>query len=529
MNENILIIDDEPDVLELLDEALSLEGFQTRTASSGMEGMKIFKSHPFDLVITDIRMPQMDGMEVLKQIKQLDESVEVIMLTGFATLENAIMALRDEGAFDYLTKPLEDIDRLLIPVTQALERRRLRIENKNLIKKLGTANAGLTREIEERKRTEKALQKSEERFKNLFQYAPDAYYLNDLNGIFIDGNKAAEELSGYRKEELIGKNFLDSGLLSQEQLPKAIELLKKNMAGQRTGPDEFILKGKDGGKRTVEIRTLPMKIINKPVVLAIARDITDRKRLEAQLLDSHKMKAIAALAGGIAHQFNNALSSITGHTGLLEMYYPEDKNIMEYTAAMKESAHRMALLTRQLLAYARGGRYNPQSICLSDFVRSTIALIRHTLAPSVHLETNLPQDTHNVVMDRTQMQTVISAIVANSNEAMEGPGRIRVSVRNIAFDQQFMKDHPDLTPGPYACLSVEDDGKGMDKETQNRIFEPFFTTHFVGRGLGMASAYGIIKGHGGWVSVDSEVGKGTVVNVYLPAAAAKEKVTQSKR
>ena len=517
MNERILIIDDEVDILETLGRALSLEGFHVREASSGMEGMEIFKSEPFDLVITDIRMPGMDGMEVLKQVKELDESVEVILISGFATLENAILALRNGGAYDYLTKPLEDIEHLLIPVTQALERRRFRLENKSLMKKLEATNAGLTREIEERKQTEKALQKSEERFKSLFQFAPDAYYLNDLEGIFIDGNKAAEALTGYQKEALIGRSLLEAGLLSEDQLPKAVGLLKKNTQGQPTGPDEFILKRKDGGKVIVEIRTLPIKIDHKDVVLGIARDITQRKRLEEQLLDSHKTKAIAALAGGIAHEFNNALTTVMGNIQMLETILPDRKTIAEYTGEIMGSCHRMVNLTKQLLLYARGGKYQVQVLSLSDLVRDMIPIIKPDMDPSIRLETDLPEDLFRVRVDPAQMQMVISSLVKNSSEAMEGKGRIRIITHNREIDAAFAKNHSGLNPGKYVCLTVEDDGKGMDPETVNRIFDPFFSTKFLGRGLGMAAVYGIVRNHDGWISVDAEPGKGTAVRIYLPA------------
>ncbi len=261
-------------------------------------------------------------------------------------------------------------------------------------------------------------------------------------------------------------------------------------------------------------------------MFGIDQDITETKRLQAQLMQAEKMEAIATLAWGIAHQFNNALTSITGYTGLLEMEYPEDERVMEYTKAMKESAFRMAHLTSQLVAYARGGRYNPEIISLTAFVRETLPLIQHTIDPDIHVETDLPLDTMNVEIDRTQMQMVLSAIVANSNEAIEGPGRIKISVKNMELDQESIKDYPGLRPGPHVCLSVEDDGKGMDEETKNRIFEPFFTTHFIGRGLGMASVYGIIKGHDGWISVDSEPGKGTVVHIYLPGIEGREKAKE---
>ena len=252
----------------------------------------------------------------------------------------------------------------------------------------------------------------------------------------------------------------------------------------------------------------------------INQDITETRKLQAQVQEVQKTEAIVTLAGGIAHNFNNALTPIIGNIDLLEMAHGQDENTIECLKDMKTSGLRMAKLTSQLLAYAEGGKYNPQILSLSDFVDATLPLIQHTLDPAVRVETDLPLDVKDVEADSTQMQMVLSAIMANSNEAMEGPGRIRISTRNMELDQELIKDYPGLKPGPYACLSIEDEGKGMDEETRRRIFDPFFTTHFMGRGLGMAAVYGIIKNHDGAITVDSELGKGTVVRIYLPACAS---------
>ena len=176
----------------------------------------------------------------------------------------------------------------------------------------------------------------------------------------------------------------------------------------------------------------------------------------------------------------------------------------------------MANLTSQLLAYARGGKYAVQAMSPNAFVLGTIPLVEHTLHPEVRVETDLPPEVSAVKADPSQMEMVLSALIANADEAMEGPGRIRIATANVELDQKFITHHS-LTPGPYVCVSVEDTGKGMDEGTRERIFDPFFTTHFLGRGLGMAAVYGIIRNHGGAIEVESELGKGTVVRVYLPA------------
>jgi len=184
---------------------------------------------------------------------------------------------------------------------------------------------------------------------------------------------------------------------------------------------------------------------------------------------------------------------------------------------MRSSVHRMSSLTDQLLAYAKGGKYQPKYLRLDHFVIKTLTLLQHNLNPKIRVETVSPKDISHINADYTQMQIVLSAILANANEAIEDEGLIKITAGNKDLDEDFTKQHPGLNPAPYVCLTIEDDGTGMDEETRNRIFEPFFTTKFQGRGMGMAAVYGIVKNHDGWIFVDSELGKGTTVRIYLPA------------
>ncbi len=251
----------------------------------------------------------------------------------------------------------------------------------------------------------------------------------------------------------------------------------------------------------------------------MAASITNinKREMKAPFQEAQEMETIVTLAGGIAHQFNNALVGITGNIELIKMDFPNDEKLDRYIASMKVSADRMAHLTEQLLAYARGGKYQPKKISLNDFIEEFLPLIRCGIDPAIRVEKDLTDDITDIEADSAQIQMVLSGLVANAAEAIEGPGLIKITIRNVQIEEEFATRHPDLKPGYYVCLAIEDDGKGMDEEARSRIFEPFFTTKFHGRGLGMAAVYGIIKNHNGWISVDSVIGKGTVVRIYLPA------------
>ena len=255
-------------------------------------------------------------------------------------------------------------------------------------------NVGFFIDTTERKQAEEALRESEERYRALFERSLELVYLFDFEGNFIDANNVALELLGYTKDNIKSLNF--GSLLTDDQLPLAVETTEEILkTGSQKEVAEYKLRRKNGEYVYVESMGAIIYRDGKPFAIqGIARDITERKqseeqrlKLEVQLQQSQKMEAIGTLAGGVAHEFNNALSSITGHAGLLEMEYPEDEKIMDYAKAMMQSAHRMAHLTSQLLAYARGGKYNPATMSLSNFLEGTLPIIQHLLDPNIRVVT----------------------------------------------------------------------------------------------------------------------------------------------
>ena len=252
----------------------------------------------------------------------------------------------------------------------------------------------------------------------------------------------------------------------------------------------------------------------------------ERNRLSVRLQQTQKMESIATLAGGIAHQFNNALAVILGNLELIHMDSLFNPKLDAYAEPINQAAQKMVQLTGQLLAYARGGRFQTQNISASRFVTETLSIVQHSLAPHVNVETDLDPQIDYIDVDLTQMQMLMAAILANASEAMETRGQVCITLKNVNVKEGELTGLPGMKPGRWVMLRIADNGKGMDEQTRDRIFEPFFTTKFQGRGLGMAAVYGIVKKHGGYVYVDALPGQGTTVSIYLPGTAPSEAVVE---
>ncbi len=380
-----------------------------------------------------------------------------------------------------------------------------------------------------------SLEKSEEKFRVLFEFAPDAYYLSNLEGTFIAGNRSAEELLGYTKEELVGKKFLELNLSSPDQLPKVLELLGKNVKGKATGPDEFMLNRKNGETVLVEIRTLPTEIEGQDIVLGIARDVSERKRLEISLHKAEKMEAIGTLAGGVAHDLNNILGGLVGYPELLLMQIPQDSPLRENILAIQKSGERAAAVVQDLLTLARRGVVATEVVNLnqvvSEYLQSPEYEKLQSHHPGVHLETHLDQNILNILGSPTHLSKTIMNLISNAAEAMSDRGKITVSTENLYIDRPI-RGYDNVKEGDYVVLTISDTGTGISPDDIGKIFEPFYTKKKMGRsgtGLGMAVVWGTVKDHNGYIDVQSTEGKarpprlsardggqGTTFTLYFP-------------
>ena len=500
---HLLILEDNPNDAELAVKELEREGFLVEWSRVETEEAfrKALEKSP-DLILADYTLPSFSGTDALKIQQKIVPEIPLIIISGKIGEDTAVECVKS-GAIDYVLK--DNLSRLGLVVKRALKE---------------------VQEHCEHKLTEDALRESEDRFRTLVEFSPFGISIMKPDRSFEYFNPKFTKLFGYTKDDIPDKQtWFKKAYPDEEYRKKVASIWEEDLAHDvKVGEIKlrvFTVRCKDGQVKIIRFRSVVLKdgrhFLTYEDISARVKAEEDRKKLENQLKVAKKMESIATLAGGVAHEFNNALFGITGNIEFLNMDFPNEENITKYTESMKSSAHRMAHLTNQLLAYARGGKYQDKIVSLNDFVEDALPLIKHNIKPDTRIETDLPKDILNVKADLTQMQMVLSTILTNSDEAIEGPGRIRIITTNEDIDDEFARTHPGLKPGHYVCLTIEDDGKGMDEEAKSKIFEPFFTTKFQGRGLGMASVYGIVKNHYGWVSVESEIGKGTTVRIYLPA------------
>ena len=505
---DILIVDDQPNNLKILTSILEQHGYKVRPALSGELALKAVRNSLPDIILLDILMPGMDGFEVCKQLKADEKTgrIPVIFVSALEDITHKMKAFA-VGGVDYISKPFHE-EEVLARTETHLKLRRMELS-------LFENNRRLQKEISERKEMERSLRESEKKFKGLFDSSLHAIALTDMQtGKIVDVNDKLCRVSKYSRDELIGNTTTGLGFYSEDDRNKFLNEFTNS--GKVHGLEmDFILK--NGSTLNTRMFATSIEIKGDAFVLTEFHDITDQKKFEAQFQQAQKMEAIATLAGGVAHEFNNALMGIMGNIELLKMELPEDERRNKSFDAMNISGHRMSNLTDQLLAYAEGGKYQPKNLKLDDLVIETLPILQHVHKSDIRVETHFQKGISYISADNAQLQMVLSAILANSNEAMEDGALIKITAENKDVDDDFIEQYPGLKPGSYVCLTVEDDGKGMDAETKNGIFEPFFTTKFQGRGMGMAAVYGMVRNHGGWIYVDSELGKGTKVRIYLPA------------
>ncbi len=367
------------------------------------------------------------------------------------------------------------------------------------------------------KRNEQALRRSEARYRSLVQSSVYGIYRSSMEGRFLDVNPALVNMLGYGSAEEVLLLDPEKEVFARSEEHRL--LIDEFRRTGRLDGIEVKWKRKDSTTVTVRISGRAVSSEDEPadVLEAIAEDVTDRRALEDQFRQAQKMEAVGRLAGGVAHDFNNLLMVISGYTEVilakLEMEHP----LHEKARAIQQAADRATTLTRQLLAFSRKQLLELKIVDVNAIVGDMERLLRPLIGENVELITRLAPIAGHTRADAGQLEQVLMNLVVNAKDAMPGGGRLTIETENLAVDEG-QRGPGVIRPGTYVRLSVSDTGMGMDKETQSRIFEPFFTTKEMGKGtgLGLSTVYGIVKQSGGYVMVQSEEGRGSTFQIYLP-------------
>lgn len=387
-----------------------------------------------------------------------------------------------------------------------------------LIHNLQVHQIELELQNEELRRAQLELQAARDRYADLYNFAPISYFTLDANGAIIEANLTGAALLNVTRSALIGTPLIH--FVIPEDRAKYASYRVRLGAGEEPQAAEVRLISSAGAIffARLEGRAVHDYAGHLLQCKLTVSDISERVRAEAVLLRASRLEVAATLSGGIAHDINNLMTAVLGNAELLSL----DSNRPDAPAlltAISRSARRASELAQQMLAFARGGKYQPRLIDLNDLIQQALQLQNPAIPDSLVVERQLVSGLWPVTADASQMSQVIVNLLSNAVEAGDGKSRICVSTANLVIDEGWTAQTThNLKPGRYVSLTVEDTGGGMSAEVLARIFEPFFTTKFQGRGMGMAAVYGIVQNHGGEILIESDTAQGTAVTVYLPAA-----------
>lgn len=648
----LLIVDDEPELLKALCDVATAQGYEAIGRPSGPEALTVLQETDVDVLLSDLMMPAMDGLALLRAARQVDPNLMVILMTGQGTVPTAVEAMK-VGAFDYLLKPFK-MTALLPTLERALALRRLRRENLQLqetlaiyelcqavtltldpatvLNKVADAAVQQTQADElsillppsdgqqlyvavlRGERAElhagdrvpldrgivgwvaqhkvalflegpvhderfapyqprsdigaaisqpmlagnrlvgvlnvnvlrrsrhctlgqlKALAilaslgaaaleaaRLHERARDealLLNLAADAIVACDPQNRIAYWNRGAEQMYGWTSPEALGQDL--AKLLFPASLPLLAELERLlPERGEWHGELKHVTKtGKPimVASRWTLVRDASGRVKSK---LIIGTDVTEQKRLEAQLFHAQKLESIGTLTGGVAHDFNNLLTVINGYSDiLLNTAHPAER-VQEFLRGIRRAGDRAAALTHQLLAFSRKQVLEPKVLDLNAIVLEMDKMLRRLIGEDIDLTTSLAPALGPVKVDPVQIEQVVVNLIVNGRDAMPQGGKLTIETQNVVLESACVQANVDVPPGSYVMVSVTDTGCGMDEATQLRIFEPFFTTKALGKGtgLGLATVYGVVKQSGGHIQVYSELNHGTTFRIYLPRLA----------
>jgi PAS domain S-box-containing protein len=492
----VWVIDDDETVLILAAEVLAAAGLQVRTFSDAAVALATLPAEWPDLVVVDLLMPGMDGFEFCSQLRRLPQGALLPVLVTTSLDDNAsINQAYQVGATNFALKP----------INWTVEVQRLHY----LLKSADLARAA--------RQNEQEMRLAKEDWERTFDAIVDVVAVLDTSMNILRANKAAQALVGCAQEALIGRPCSDLLCSRDGKCPNCPVPAVFATNHPATSEVTCVPCGK-----SFEVTVSPVTDQNGRIshLVHVARDLSERRKLEAELRHAQKMEAVGTLAGGIAHDFNNLLMVIQCQTEALIMNPDEPGEEMQ---AILEATRRGSVLARQLLLFSRKGAAisQKQAVDLNVLVLNVIRMLEKGLDKSVNLRRNLADGLGLVNANAEQIEQVLMNLAVNAAHAMSGGGELSFRTENLKVTPEFARQHPILKPGDYVTLSVSDTGHGMDKQTMDRIYEPFYTTKKVGEGtgLGLSVAFAIVQDHAGFINCESELDQGTTFTIYLPAVS----------
>ena len=458
----------------------------------------------YDILLLDYRLPGSNALEILKELYQMRRlDIPVVLVTGQGDEEVALQALK-LGAAEYVPKNSGYLHQLPSILESTFHRSQLA-------------------------RDQAALRESESKYRTLVENIPLRIFTKDTESFYVSCNENFAKDLGIKPDGLAGKTDFD--FFPKKLADKYREDDKRVMETGKTEDleQEYI---RDGKKAWIQTIKTPIRQEDGSVtgILGASWDITERKRseeerkkLQAQLLQAQKLEAVGRLAGGVAHDFNNMLGVILGHTDLALDQLDQNDLIFTHVEEIRKASARSADLIRQLLAFARKQTIAPRVLDLNETVEGMLKMLKRLIGEDINLVWLPGKALWPVKVDPSQIDQILANLCVNSRDAIAGVGKVTIETNNMIVDKNHRPDHPEMIPGEYVMLTVSDDGCGMSQETLVHLFEPFYTTKGVGEGtgLGLATIYGIVTQNKGFIYVDSKQGGGASFKIFLPRHAKK--------
>jgi len=528
----VIVIDDSPDIQDAFRSILRprpsstaqlspLPRFDVDCAENGEEGVAavqkaIAESRPFALAFVDGRMPGMDGVTTIERLWKIDPSLEIALCTGFPDYSPEELARRlNRVDLLILKKPFDDAEARQLAFSLT-EKWRITHESQSYFDNLEALVKARTRELEQ---SIALIRASESQYRLLFESNPTPIYTYDPVTLqFLAVNDAAAHHYGYDKTEFLNLSLKDVAL--PEELPAFLDRLARLTPGAGNS-GVWRHRAKSGKLIQMEITSHSISFGSHRAWLSLAMDVSERLNLEAQLRQSQKMESIGQLAGGIAHDFNNLLTVINGHAGMIAAAEPLSPKAAESIKEITEAGRRASALTRQLMTFSRKQEIHPQVVDLNEAVNNVSKMLRRILGEDIALHVDFSPGLPSVKADLGMLEQVLLNLAVNSRDAMPRGGQLFIKTNSTIVDEAAAVQNPEASAGRHVCLSFRDTGCGIEPEHLGRIFEPFFTTKALerGTGLGLATVYGIVKQHHGWINVSSVVGQGAAFEIFLPACS----------